>query len=321
MLKRMGALLLCLVLLCPAALAEYPVFEIASIVTGFYGEQARINYFRCRNSAEGQLAVLDEQGRELKAITVPPDREYGTIWLPTDNSFPLSQTLRVVFRTNGKETVQGECLLALDDQREGISKVDTQEKKIAITFDSSNGAGKTEELLELLALYNAHCTFFLQGVFVVENPELVSAIDAGGHEIGNHTMNHPDMTAIENEKIYSQLTRANAEIEAVTGKPAVLYRPPSGYYTFRDRAIARALGCEMILWTFDSLDGFKEVSQEQIMSVMWNHSEPGAIILMHVYGRKTLAVLSEYLPMMRAQGYSFVTVSELLRIGENENGL
>ena len=75
------------------------------------------------------------------------------------------------------------------------------------------------------------------------------------------------------------------------------------------------MGCEMILWTFDSLDGFYDSSRERVMNALYKKSEPGAVILMHTYGRHTVSALEEYVPALQAQGYEFVTVTQIMPEG------
>ncbi len=298
------------------ALAERPVFDLPSVVTAFYGREVKISYFRNRESPTGELAVLDEKGNQLTAMTVPYNRKKESLYFTAEESFPAGQTLRIVFRADGAETLQQECFLALDDvNHEGVRRIGTQEKKIALTFDAANSPAYTAKILELLDRHEARCTFFLQGDFAAGHPETAASIAAAGHEIGNHSMYHLDMRAASDAAIYAQIAKASEAIQAATGQAVTLYRPPAGYTTYRDRTIAHALGCEMILWTFDSMDGFADQLDIQILKRMLEKSEPGAIILMHVYGQYTLAVLEQYLPRMREQGYEFVTVSELMQCG------
>ncbi len=174
-----------------------------------------------------------------------------------------------------------------------------------------------DNLLDLLDRFGVRCTFFLQGDYLRHQPEKAALIARRGHELANHSMNHPDMRQISDDKILREIRECNEIIEEVTGQRVRYYRPPSGWYTHRDRAICRALGCEMVLWTFDSLDGtFPERStpytELDVTRAMERGTRPGAIILMHIYGRHTLQVLERYIPAMQAQGYEFVTVGELL---------
>jgi peptidoglycan/xylan/chitin deacetylase (PgdA/CDA1 family) len=207
-------------------------------------------------------------------------------------------------------------LLALYDHTcKTVSKIDTQEKKLAITFVTANGAGRTENLLALLEKYGARCTFFLGGDYATRLPHLAASITAAGHETASHSLYHIDMRDAEDERIYAHISMSMELIGEAAGQPVTLFRPPYGFSTYRDQAIAHALGCESIFWTFDSMDGFADQMDIQILKRMLDKSEPGAIILMHVYGQYTLAVLEQYLPRMREQGYEFVTVSELMQCG------
>ena len=119
--KRRCAFLLCLlfVILSAAkdpALAERPIFDIPSVVVGFYGREVKISYFRNRESPTGVLAVLDEEGNELVSFTVPYNRQKESLYFTAEESFPAGQTLRIVFRADGAETLQQECFLALYDE-------------------------------------------------------------------------------------------------------------------------------------------------------------------------------------------------------------
>lgn len=320
--KRLSLRLLCVLLLVilsgakDLALAEATTFEIPSVVTGRMGEEVSIPYYRQRKSAEGKLMVLDENGNQLAACIVPSDRQMGSISFAADAFLPLSQTVRIVFRVDGVETVQRECFLALYSEAcKTISKIDTQEKKIAITFDTANGEGRTNNLLALLEKYGARCTFFLGGDYATRLPHLAAAITAAGHETASHSMYHIDLRDADDEKIYSHISMSMEVIERSSGQPVTLFRPPSGFSTYRDQAIAHALGCESVFWTFDSMDGFRDQTEDQILRRMLKESEPGAIILMHIYGQYTLQVLDKYLPELQAEGYEFVTVTELLQCG------
>ncbi len=316
--KRCCTFLLCLLLALLSAageraLAERPVFDIAPVVVAFYGREVKISYIRNRESPTGVLAVLDEEGNELVSSTVPYNRQKESLYFTAEESFPAGQTLRVVFRVDGEEKLQQECFLALDfADREGVRKIDTAEKKIALTFDAANAPAYTAKILALLDRYQIRCTFFIQGNFANGHPEAAAAIAQAGHEIGNHSMYHIDMRSASDAAIYAQIAKASAAIQAATGQTMTLYRPPAGYTTYRDRVIAHALGCETVLWTFDSMDGFASWTEKRILQGMLEKTEPGAIILMHVYGENTLAVLEKYLPHMLDQGYEFVTVTELM---------
>lgn len=111
--------------------------------------------------------------------------------------------------------------------------VDTEEKKVAISFDAAWGSDKTEELLKILKEHNVKTTFFLVAFWVDKYPDMVKKISEEGHEIGNHSASHPQMSQLSEEKIIEELTNTSKKIEAITGKKTTLFRPPFGDYTSR----------------------------------------------------------------------------------------
>lgn len=305
--------LLMLTLTATAFAAEYYGF-CEPAYAGLYGRDLNLNFKRVRTSSgSGVLLVLDENGEVLGQRKIDGQQKTGVIRIAITEEMPLGQTVQLVLEKDGERTVQDECLLAADAaHRDGLRIVETDEKKIAITFDTAGGLGKIPTLLDTLDELGIKCTFFLQGEIILKHEEWIREIHARGHELANHSMLHPDMREASNLTIYKEITRCNELIEGITGEPVTLYRPPSGYYTYRDRAIGRALGCEMILWTFDSLDGFYDSSRDRVMNALRKKSEPGTIILMHTYGRHTISVLLEYVPELQSQGYEFVTITELM---------
>ncbi len=136
--------------------------------------------------------------------------------------------------------------------------------------------------------------------------------------MANHSYSHPNMPDLTNDQIIADFNKSSAIFNEVLGHEPTLYRPPSGYSSQRDRAIARALGQEVIKWTVDSRDGFKDTTLNTVIKRVQNNADSGAIVLMHVYGKHTLKALETLLPWYIEQGYRFVTVSELLLMGETE---
>lgn len=307
--------LLFLLIFSAAASAEQFRF-VSDAYPGLYDRELSVTYERVHSGSGGTLLLMDEAGYTLGSVKVGADKDYGTIRIGITADMPIGQTLRLYLQQGDELILQDECLLAADAaKRDGLRRVETDEKKIAITFDSASGVGKLYSLLDLLDKYGVKCTFFLQGEMIRSYPEAATEIYTRGHELANHSMFHPNMKEASDQTIYNEITRCNARIEAITGKPVTLYRPPSGYYTYRDRAIGRALGCEMILWTFDSMDGFTDSTYNRVWKAMTTKSAPGSIILMHIYGKHTLTVLDAYIPMMQEQGYEFVTVTDLMLPG------
>ena len=114
-----------------------------------------------------------------------------------------------------------------------IYSVDTDSKKIAISFDAAWGADKTKSIVDTLNKYRIKGTFFLVGFWIDKYGEEVKYISDNGMEIGNHSANHLKMSTIQEEVIIKEISSVNEKITAITGKPVKVFRPPFGDYNDR----------------------------------------------------------------------------------------
>ncbi len=142
--------------------------------------------------------------------------------------------------------------------------VDRDDGKIAISFDAAWGGDKTLKILDILDEYDVKTTFFLVDIWTQRFPELVQEIAARGHEIGNHSASHPQMSKLSREKIAQELRTMSHNAQAITGVPTRLFRPPYGDYNNQVVLTARAEGYEVIQWSVDSLDWKNRGAQEII---------------------------------------------------------
>jgi probable sporulation protein (polysaccharide deacetylase family) len=135
-------------------------------------------------------------------------------------------------------------------------------------------------MLETLKKHKVYATFFLEGRWVKENPELAKMIVDAGHEVGNHSYNHPNLKTMTASLVREQLVSTNNVIEATTGKKPTWFAPPSGSYRQEVVKIASDLDMGTILWSVDTIDWQKPTPATLIERVM-NKVHPGALILMH----------------------------------------
>ncbi|MFC8519448.1 polysaccharide deacetylase family protein [Streptomyces sp. NPDC057257] len=187
---------------------------------------------------------------------------------------------------------------------------DTDCKKVkcmALTFDDGPAAPETATLLTYLAQYNARATFFTVGQNVAAHPELVRAEARAGHEVGNHSWNHPDLTKLTPEQIASQLDRTSAAIKAATGKAPTLFRPPYGAVNSTVRA---ATSMSPVLWTVDTED-WKYPDATKVAQTVITKAGRNDVVLMHDIHPTSVAAVPEILRTLTARGYHFVTVSHL----------
>jgi polysaccharide deacetylase family sporulation protein PdaB len=189
--------------------------------------------------------------------------------------------------------------------------VKVPEKKIAISFDAAWGSDKTEDLLKTLKDHNIKTTFFLVGFWVEKYPEMVKRISDEGHEIANHSATHPKMSTLSKEQIVKELNSTSEKIEAITGKPTTLLRPPFGDYNDRLIETAQELGYQVIQWDVDSLD-YKDYGTQAIVDKVLKKVGDGSIVLFHNNATYTPEALPIILDELQKQGYQIVPISELI---------
>jgi peptidoglycan-N-acetylglucosamine deacetylase len=189
--------------------------------------------------------------------------------------------------------------------------VDTNDKKIAISFDASWGNDNTQKLLEILTKYNVKATFFLVGAWVDEHPDLVIALDKSGQEIGNHSNMHPDMTQISRDKIIKEIAVDDAKIRNLIGKDTVLFRCPSGSYNDNVIQTVADTNHYCIQWDVDSVD-WKEQGADLEYNRVISKVRPGSIILFHTNAKYTSYNLPRIIEKLKSEGYKFVTVGDLI---------
>lgn len=165
-------------------------------------------------------------------------------------------------------------------------------------------------ILETLKKNNVHASFFLEGRWVKENPNLAQMIVAAGHEVGNHSYTHPDMSKISAEKIRTEIVQTNEVIEATTGKKPVWLAPPSGSYREEVVQIAAEYQLGTVMWSVDTIDWQKPTPDVLISRVM-KKVHQGAMILMHPTD-STAKSLDTLIKQIKAQNLQINTVSELL---------
>jgi peptidoglycan/xylan/chitin deacetylase (PgdA/CDA1 family) len=183
---------------------------------------------------------------------------------------------------------------------------------IAMTFDDGPSAKLTPKLLDLLAERHIHVTFFLVGENAKAHPEIVKREVAEGHEVGNHSWDHPDLAKKSEADVRSQLDRTNDAIADAIGHPPTLFRPPYGSLTKDQRKwIARDYGFKIILWSVDPLD-WKRPGPEIVHQRIVQGARNGAIILSHDIHPGTVEAMPATLDELLGKGFKFVTVSELI---------
>ncbi|MER6081365.1 polysaccharide deacetylase family protein [Streptomyces sp. NPDC001833] len=180
-------------------------------------------------------------------------------------------------------------------------------KCIALTFDDGPAVTYTGTLLKYLAQYNARVTFFTVGQNVAAHPELVRAEAKAGHQVGNHSWSHPDLTRLTTAQVKEQLERTSAAIKAATGNAPTLFRPPYGAVNAQ---VKSATTMSPVLWTVDTED-WKYRDAVKVAQTVIAKAARNGVVLMHDIHPTSVAAVPEILKTLTARGYHFVTVSHL----------
>jgi polysaccharide deacetylase family sporulation protein PdaB len=195
-----------------------------------------------------------------------------------------------------------------------IYQVNTEKKIIALTFDISWGEKRAIPILNILKEKDIHqATFFLSSPWAKTHPEIVGQIKVDGHEIGSHGHKHSNYSAFDDTEIRKQILQSHQILTEITGKEPRLLRLPNGDFDKRVLQIATQLGYTVVQWDTDSHDWMNKGVSEIINRVVSN-AHPGDIILMHASDscKQTHEALPDIIDQLKAKGYTFVTVSELL---------
>lgn len=204
------------------------------------------------------------------------------------------------------------CISASSAERKlPIYAVETDEPKVAITFDAAWTNQDTEELINILDKHNAKATFFIVGEWAEKFPESVKAFYDSGHTIANHSDTHKAFSKCSYKDIKEEILNCNEKLEGITGGKVTLVRAPSGDYTDQSLSVTSELKMTMIQWDVDSLD-YRGLSVEEITDRVVSRTVNGSIILFHNGVENTAEALDSVLTKLGEKGYSFVTVDELI---------
>ncbi|MER2058517.1 MAG: polysaccharide deacetylase family protein [Niallia sp.] len=193
-----------------------------------------------------------------------------------------------------------------------VAKIDPSKKVIALTFDDGPSNKPTKKILTALKKNNGHATFFVLGERVQYYPEVIQQAINEGHEIGNHSWDHPLLTKMTKKKALKEFQDTDALLKEITGLETTLIRPPYGAI---QKDIKKELDKEIVLWTIDPED-WKQPTKKKIVEKVMKEAEDESIILLHdIYDISADAAV-EIMEKLKKEGYQLVTISQLREIQE-----
>jgi peptidoglycan-N-acetylmuramic acid deacetylase len=195
-----------------------------------------------------------------------------------------------------------------------VDRGNTSRPELALTFDAGGPSTPTAQILDILAKYHLHVTWFVTGQWAQDNPDLVRRIHNEGHEIGNHTMNHLDLTTLSDVRVCQELNQAEQIISGITRQTTRPYfRPPYGARNAHVRTLAANLGYRTVYWTIDTLDWQTDATPQSITDRVMNNLSNGVIVLMHAGSDPEAQTLDSLIPKIMQRGYQIVSLTQLLR--------
>ena len=190
-----------------------------------------------------------------------------------------------------------------------------QDKVLYLTFDAGYENGYTEKILDILQKHEVKAAFFLVGNYLQKNADLVRRMVEEGHIVGNHTMTHPDMSAItEKEAFQKELTGLESLFQEITGKELPkYYRPPQGIYSEENLKLAKELGYKTVFWSlaYRDWENNNQPTADYAFAKLLPRTHNGAVILLHSTSKTNAEVLDELLTRWESDGYRFETIDKL----------
>ncbi|NEU74839.1 polysaccharide deacetylase family protein [Hassallia byssoidea VB512170] len=271
----------------------------------------------------GLMMPINPKASEAKSeISINSNKKHISI----ETTQRIEQFKSAMLRTWQQEAKVKGLAYSVPQRFQGVTiaeaKLSQNQKVIALTFDDGPWIGSTAKVLDILKKNNIKGTFFIVGQMLKQHPELGVRIVTEGHVIANHTWTHryhsmnPQVAAYEVEST-SDL------IYQTTGVKTTLFRPPGGMMNNGVAAYARNQKYTIVMWSADSLD-YSRPALSRLISNVTRASKPGGIVLLHDGGgnrSRTVQALPQIIDYFKKQGYSFVTVPELLEMQDKDRKL
>lgn len=200
-----------------------------------------------------------------------------------------------------------------------LTGVKTDKKIIALTFDDGPYPPYTQQLLQVLADKNVHATFFMVGDNAFEHQNIVKLVHAQGHEIALHAGRHQDLLKLSRQEIAANIDSGKMTLEWLTGEKIKYMRPPHGFRDWVVMGEIEKAGLRAVNWDVIPRDWTNPGAGEIALRVC-EKAHPGAIVLLHdgdspkktASRRQTIEATAMIIDRLRAEGYEFVTISQLL---------
>ncbi|MBR5535340.1 MAG: polysaccharide deacetylase family protein [Clostridia bacterium] len=189
-----------------------------------------------------------------------------------------------------------------------------EQKYLYLTFDEGYENGQTGKILDTLREKNVKATFFITGDYFKSEGELIDRMVNEGHEVGNHTMSHPSVAALDEKKIEEELLGLDLAYYVKYKKHMKYFRPPEGVYSEKCLDVINNLGYKSVFWSFAYDDWYRDKTRgaDYAYNKTIENIHPGCVILLHAVSRDNAEALGRIIDSAREAGYTFLPLDEYI---------
>lgn len=266
------------------------------------------------NQSNTESENLNNEENDVTEIKIEPI----TTTLTNYDTSSLSNKKHSWYFNKGKNHEQPRIDIQLKDavdKYDAIYLENADEKIIYLTFDEGYENGYTAQILDTLKEKNVNAAFFITGPYLSKNEDLVKRMVEEGHTVGNHTVNHPSMPDVDDEKLEKELLDLDRKFYELYGQSMKYIRPPMGEFSERTVALSKNLGYTSVFWSFAYRDWEtnNQKGTEYAKNTVLDAIHPGEVMLLHAVSVDNTNALGDIIDGARALGYEF---GELDAIGE-----
>lgn len=203
----------------------------------------------------------------------------------------------------------------LIDESEDIAIGNKEDKYVYLTFDEGYEAGYTSSILDTLKSNDVKAAFFITGHYLNTQPELVERMIKEGHIVGNHTVNHPSMPSLTEEKLKEEVMKLHTAVYEKFNYEMRYLRPPKGEFSQSTLWQTKQLGYTTVMWSFayDDWDENKQGREEYGKDKILKNVHNGAVILLHANSKDNCNILDSVIKEIKNMGYEFKSLDEFKR--------
>lgn len=203
----------------------------------------------------------------------------------------------------------------LIDESEDIAIGNKEDKYVYLTFDEGYEAGYTSSILDTLKSNDVKAAFFITGHYLNTQPELVERMIKEGHIVGNHTVNHPSMPSLTEEKLKEEVMKLHTAVYEKFNYEMRYLRPPKGEFSQSTLWQTKQLGYTTVMWSFayDDWDENKQGREEYGKDKILKNVHNGAVILLHANSKDNCNILDAVIKEIKNMGYEFKSLDEFKR--------